>query len=284
MKINNEQFDRQISFFGSDGQKTISKVRVSVVGCGGLGSHLVQQLAYLGINNFVLADYDRVELSNLNRLIGANLDDVQENRLKVEVIQRMISFINSSAVVTLLPKSAINREGFELISKTDVIFGCVDSDAVRLVLTHLCSAYQIPYFDLSSDIINKGEEYGGRILSSINGDGCLFCMGELDQEEIRVGLSSKEDRILEDKIYGLNKAQLNQSGPAVVSINGTIASLAVTEFIVWKTGIRAPKRLIKYYGNLSQIRENIDKPQKNCIYCEGIYRNKDTSGLGRYLI
>ena len=65
---NSKRFDRQILLFGAAGQEKIAAARVAIVGLGGLGSHVAQQLAYLGVRSLVLVDGDCVTRSNLNRL------------------------------------------------------------------------------------------------------------------------------------------------------------------------------------------------------------------------
>jgi molybdopterin-synthase adenylyltransferase len=61
------RFDRQVRAFGAEGQLAISSLRVGVVGLGGTGSVVVQQLARLGVQEYVLIDPDAVEATNLNR-------------------------------------------------------------------------------------------------------------------------------------------------------------------------------------------------------------------------
>ncbi|MCP2223741.1 HesA/MoeB/ThiF family protein [Bradyrhizobium elkanii] len=71
-------YDRQIRAFGSDGQAKLERLRIAVVGAGGTGSVVTQQLAHLGVRNFLLIDPDSVERTNLNRTVGAtpNTDDL----------------------------------------------------------------------------------------------------------------------------------------------------------------------------------------------------------------
>ncbi len=65
------RFDRQVLAFGAGFQARLDKVRIGVVGLGGLGAVIVEGLSRLGVRHFVLADSDHVEVSNLNRLTGA---------------------------------------------------------------------------------------------------------------------------------------------------------------------------------------------------------------------
>ena len=69
--MDERRFSRNIALFGVDGQHKISKTKVAIVGLGGIGSHVAQQLAYLGILDYTLIDDDTVSRSSLNRVIGA---------------------------------------------------------------------------------------------------------------------------------------------------------------------------------------------------------------------
>jgi hypothetical protein len=56
----------------------------------------------------------------------------------------------------------------------------------------------------------------------------------------------------------------------VVSINGAVASLAVTEFIAYVTAMRPVNRHLSYYGHLAQIRRSEDPSTPDCYYCTSI--------------
>src|SRR5205814_6941030 len=108
--------DRLVRGFGSTALERLRAARVGVVGTGGGGAHVVQQLAYLGVGAFVLVDGDRVEVTNLNRLVGALpppsnrslIDRLLRRRHgdvckpKVEVMQRVIHDVSDSASVVTL--------------------------------------------------------------------------------------------------------------------------------------------------------------------------------------
>lgn len=78
------------------------------------------------------------------------------------------------------------------------------------------------------------------------GDGCLSCLDALDQEELRLAAMTSEQRKDYARIYGIDLAALGKTGPSVVSLNGVVASLAVTEFMVMITGLRAPARMQRF--------------------------------------
>ena len=90
------KFDRQVRALGSAGQKYLESLTVAIVGLGGTGSIAAEQLAHLGVRKFILVDPDRIEMTNLNRVVGARVSDV--GRFKTDVAADMIARITSDAV------------------------------------------------------------------------------------------------------------------------------------------------------------------------------------------
>ena len=91
-----ERFSRQ-AFLGAASDRILQKAGVAIVGLGGGGSHIVQQLAHIGVGDFLLIDPDVIEESNLNRLVGGTREDVAYNRPKTTIAERTIRNINPEA-------------------------------------------------------------------------------------------------------------------------------------------------------------------------------------------
>lgn len=278
------RFERQTSFFGKKGQNQIRDANVAVVGSGGLGSHVIQQLAFLGVGSLTVIDFDNLEKTNLNRLIGACHDAPIPGTKKVDIAKRLIDSIDQSIIITTVPDKLISKESFSGIKKSDYVFGCVDNDGARLVLNELCIAFEIPYFDLASDINEEnGLTYGGRVFVNFDDKGCLYCYDLISIAEANMELSSPEQRKDHEKIYGVSMEDLDETGPSVVSINGVIASLAVTEFMAMVTELRQPNRLLHYSGHRGIVTKNIDEPQRDCYYCNSVRGQHENANVDRYL-
>lgn len=265
------RFDRQILMFGEEGQARIGATRVALVGTGGTGSHVAQQLAYLGVRSFDLIDRDLVETTNLNRLIGACPTDAEQERRKVDVAADHIERIASGAVVRRIGESVISEAGYAALRNADVVIGCVDRDAVRLILNEVCLAYAKPLLDLATDVpAGAVWQFGGRVFFSANAPstppGCIACLDLLDAEAARRDFMSEAQRQEETRIYGVPRTALAATGPSVVSLNGVIASLAVTEFIAHVTSLRAPQRLLVYKGEWGVVNRSDDQPPE-CPVC-----------------
>ena len=110
--------------FGAEGQERIAQARVGIVGLGGLGSQVAQQLGYLGVLDFVLVDRDRVTNSSLNRLIGAGAGDIQ--MAKVAVAERMLTTIQPDVCVRPIETMLPDHPARDAHSDRTHIFGCLN--------------------------------------------------------------------------------------------------------------------------------------------------------------
>jgi hypothetical protein len=282
--MSKNRFNRQILMFGEEGQEHIEGQKIGIVGLGGLGSQVVQALACLGVQKFGLIDDDVVDETNLNRLPGAFPEDI--GRPKVDVARRHILRILPTAEVASIVKNVRTREAMEFLLGCSVIFGCVDHDGPRLVLTDLAAAYEITLIDLASEIFPKSEEqefdFGGRVVVARPGDYCLFCANQIDRELAKEELETPDALALRRKHgYGLGS---DASAPAVISLNGIVANLGVTEFIAMVTGIRGPARCLTYKGMRAVVTNSIDSPNSTCFTCGYLRGQKEKANIWRYLL
>jgi len=278
-----ERFHRQILAFGDSGQRQIANTQAAIVGIGGLGSQVAQALAYLGVNRLTLIDDDTVETSNLNRLIGAGTEDV--GREKTQVVARELRRANPAIQCQSLSVNLRSRIALEALMNASTVFGCVDNDGARLLMTELCAAYKKTYTDSATEVIGAGAsepfDFGGRVVVSVPGEFCLLCAGELDVETAKRDLetaSVQQTRIAHG--YGVPQAD----APAVVSLNGIIANIAVTEFMVSATGIRKPNHKSTYRGMRGVVVVSMDTKRLDCINCGYIFGQGDAAGLMRYAV
>lgn len=263
-----QRYDRQVALFGAEGQRRIAHARVAVLGLGGLGSHVCQQLAYLGVHSFVLVDDDPVSDANLNRLIGSTAEDIGVP--KTAVAARLIRSIQPTATLKAHETKLPDTDAATSLALCDLALGCFDNDYPRLVALDLASKARVPYIDAATDVSARSSPpiYGGRVLVAGTSPGCLSCLGLLDQDEIRRAQLTDEELQVEAAIYGVPVDELVGTGPSVVTINGVVASLATTEAMVLLTGLREPTKLQNYYGSWQgRITRSGDIPRMNCFYC-----------------
>lgn len=279
------RYARQILAFGEEGQRKIEAARVGLVGLGGIGSQVVQALAYLGVGSFVLIDDDYVDVTNLNRLIGAFPADADAKTPKVAVAARQIGQINSKAAVRTIQKNLRTREALEGLLDCPVISGCVDHDGPRLILMELAAAFEAIYIDSAVEIIPQDgriAEFGGRVVLARPGEYCLDCAQQINMERAKWELESAVAReTRRDHGYGLGE---ETPTPAVVSLNGVIANLAVTEFLVMTTGIREPNRHLTYHALRGNVNIRTDKRRDDCFTCCYLVGTRERANVFRYVL
>ena len=276
------RYDRNIRLFGAEGQASLRRTRTAVVGVGGLGSALVQHLALLGVGRVALIEPDVLDETSRNRLVGARATDAS-GTLKVEIAKRLIEETNPDVESSLVPHSLLTASAFQAIRDSDWVFGCLDDDGPRAVLNELASAYEIPSIDLASDV-PEPDVYGGRVCVAIGGLGCLDCMDVLDRRAVRRYLESPEQRAREDEVYGVPRAALDKAGPSVSPVNGVVASLAATEFMVSVTGMRQARSHLEFRGWESKVVVCVDPPRQQCAICRAVYGRRELADVERYLL
>jgi molybdopterin/thiamine biosynthesis adenylyltransferase len=277
-----ERYDRSMRLFGADGQLALARVAATLVGGGGVGSALAQHLAMLGVRRITSIDPEELDETNRNRFIGARMTDPVPGTLKVALIDRLIRETNSEVESNPIAKSLLSIEAFDAIKASDWVFGCLDDDGPRAVLNELCAAYGLPYIDLAADVPAKGV-YGGRVCVAIDGEGCLDCLGLLDKRDVRRYFESEEQRDRENAVYGIDRQALDTRGPSVSPVNGVVAGLAATEFMVAVTGLRGPTRLQEYRAWESKVVVNTDSPRPDCLHCIGTRGAGAAADVERYL-
>ncbi len=249
--MENDRYSRQ-SFLGDTAQALISRARIGVVGLGGGGSHIIQQLAHIGFHNFVLYDGDIAELSNLNRTVGATLEDIKEKKAKIDIAIRIINCLHRDAQVKKYKSRWQDQP--EPLRTCDLVFGCVDGYAERLELEICTRRYLIPYIDIGIDVHEVKPQppvMSGQVIASIPGGPCLYCLGFLTEEKL-----SRE------------AAEYGAAGknPQVVWANGVVASSAVgigLDLLTGWTKVRKKTIYLMYAGN-----EGIIKPHPRLMQLE----------------
>ena len=277
-----DEHSRQVLALGAAGQDALANVSVAVVGLGGLGSVVAQELAHLGVRRLVLVDDDLVEASNLSRLVGASLASVGE--YKVDVAQASITRTTIASDVQAMRMNVRELAAIDAVTSADIVFGCVDTDAGRMILNEAALAYLIPYIDcgVGINVTNRRiTEAGGRVITWIPGRPCLVCCREIDPHIAAEELESPEQQEFR-RIHGYVSGAVVPE-PSVISLNATVASLAVTEFLALVTGIK-PSQHYTYYDMLEQrVGPRLVSKNDKCTACgiEGLGLNAD---LGRYAV
>jgi len=235
INIDERLYDRQIRVFGKEGQELISKIRVCIVGVGGLGSIIVEILARLGVREFILIDHDIAEWTNLNRFTGMIRRDADKKRLKVKIGRRLIKQINPDARVICIPEEVYSEKSVKAMKDADIIFLGTDNMTSRDFVNTFSVQYLIPVINMGS-VINYSKikkkiiSILGDIICSLPGNSkekfCLRCSGAINTDFLKLENAPGN---LRERLGGyiLND---NEPAPAVRYVNGLVCDLASVEF------------------------------------------------------
>ena len=255
--------DRQVRAFGEPGQRLMRRLHFAVIGAGGTGSLACQQLAHLGASRITVIDPDVVEETNLNRLVGSVPSDV--GRPKVEVAERMIRGINPQADVHAMRADVVDDGVARLLSSFDLVLSCTDSHASRAVVNQSAYQHLVPTIDMGVSITAADgavTHVTGRVQMLSPGLPCLTCAGALDGEQIRRELLTPEQRAADPYVQGVHEPQ-----PAVISINSTVTSLAITMLLGAVTPVPAKPRHLQYDGIRGRVKEMTVARHPGCLVC-----------------
>lgn len=236
----NERNIRQ-SFLGEDSDERLRNFKVGLVGLGGGGSHIAQQLAHVGVGRYVTADGDVIEDKNLNRLIGGTAQDVVDQRAKGDIARRTILAINPDAQIEHIPGNWQSEA--EKLRDCHVVFGGIDGFAARVELEAYCRRFLIPLIDIGMDVYELGGRFhiSGQVIVSMPGAPCMRCMGFINDQRLAE----------EARKYGAAGGR-----PQVVWPNGVLAStaigLAIALITPWSD--TQPSSYLEYDGDAHLMR------------------------------
>lgn len=224
-------FDRNVRAFGGGIQKALADLCVGIVGCGGTGSAVAEQLVRLGVRRFVLCDPDQLSASNVTRVYGSSPAEIGKD--KVDVVAVQLARIACEAQCRVFKAMITSEATARQLCDCDIVFGCTDDNAGRLVLSRLATYFLVPVIDcgvlLSSDADGQLVGIDGRVTTLVPGQACLVCRGRIDTKRAGAELMTPgERRRLEDEGYA---PALGRVEPAVVAYTTLVAATAVGELL-----------------------------------------------------
>src|SRR5271170_4877636 len=131
-----ERYSRQMRFYGmmEEGQRRLLASRVTLCGCGALGTVIANALVRAGIGHLRLIDRDFIETNNLQRQVLFDERDVAENLPKAEAAARKLAAINSAVHVEPVVTDIDRTNILELVADADVILDGTDNFEIRYLI------------------------------------------------------------------------------------------------------------------------------------------------------
>jgi molybdopterin/thiamine biosynthesis adenylyltransferase len=233
-----ELFRRTLTVWGELNHANLARLRVGIVGLGSVGSIVAETLARMGVERFVLIDFDEIQPHNLDRLLGATLKDI--GKLKIAVAARQIkrSSTASDQFIAEVPYSVAEKKGYKAALDCDVIFCCVDRPRARKILNHFAYAHLVPVMDGGIEVRFKNGEFSGvdwQLQTVGPTRPCLECIGAFTSDDA----STEEAGKLDDPSYlsGLPDSHRFKRNENVFPFSANLASLEVLQFVALATGI-----------------------------------------------
>jgi hypothetical protein len=273
-------FDRQTRAIGDIGMSRIRALRVAVVGVGGTGSAVIEQLVRLGVQDVTIVDPDVLEPSNLSRVWGALPADADMQRAKVDIAADHARAIAPGIRVQALQDSIVRQSVLIGLRDRDLLFGCTDNHWSRAVLNRFAHQYLVPLIDMGVRLDARNGAVtaaAGQVTIAGAGRSCLRCSQLIDADRIRFESMPRAERqklIAEGYVLGSD-----EPAPSVISLNTTIASMAVTaalSLFVNLTGA-APPSGIRYDATTSTTFVVDERHDSLCDICS---KERGIVGLG----
>jgi len=284
-------YDRQARLFGSAGQTLLRNTRVGIIGLGGAGSILAELLGRLGVGEFVLADPDRADPTNLPRLIGARRSDgiapswlptrwqTLFRRYKVTLAERNIKRANPDARFISMNRNFLDADVAAQFTDCDYLFLAADTMSARLLFNAIVHQYGIPGVQVGAKVpVSKTGEVGDVFCVSrpVTPDqGCLWCNGLISPSKLQdeaVPSSTKRGYAYVDDPEVV--------APSVVTLNAIACAHAADEFLFHVTGLKydtAESGWFRWNSRRNQAWRDMPRADKDCVECSQV----DASRLAR---
>lgn len=277
-----EIYKRTFTAWGPENHAQLARLRIGIIGLGSVGSIVAETLARMGLERFVLIDFDEVQLHNLDRLLGASQQDIGMTKVAVALRQIQKAATGQNIQINTVTGGVTEESGYRSALDCDVLFSCVDRPWPRQVLNHIAYSHLIPVVDGGIQVridpqtkLFLGADWQ---LQTVGPDRpCLQCL----QAFLPADVATEQAGLLEDPSYlaGLPGDHVFKRNENIFPFSANLASLEVFQFIEMVTGIAG----IDYFGtqryayNQGYIRVNDERHCHNECYYEGNFAMADTN-------
>jgi hypothetical protein len=205
---------------------------VGIVGCGGIGSPIAEQLVRMGVRSLTVVDFDHLDTpSNVRRNFGSTLSDLNAAipPRKVDVIFRHAANLGLGVPVLPIHGDVRHEDVFRNLLDTDVVVCATDNHGSRAVVNDLASAYLLPVIDIGVRAGSKARNVLSALVAEVRiltpTTPCLWCRRAIDAQVIRAeNLPQTERQKLMQEGYLLGAA--SDPEPTVVALTVLGAGLA----------------------------------------------------------
>lgn len=248
----------------------LNQMKVGVIGAGGGGSLVLQMLARLGVGHLIAVDSDRVDTTNLPRIVGARQRDV--GQAKVEVAKRVAREANPKVRFEAIKGSVVDAAVAHRLTDVDFLFLATDTMQSRLIFNALVHQYLIPGIQIGAKVIVEPKTGNVEDVFTVSrlvlpSSGCLQCNGLISSAQLQQEALSSEERrrqryITDDEV----------PDPSVITLNALSASQATNDFLLIMTGLLQPTASAEYIQMhpCERVTERVNvRSEPTCRTCSG---------------
>lgn len=165
-----ERYQRQIIMpeIGQAGQQKLSHGRVLCIGAGGLGCPALLYLTAAGVGHIGIVDFDKVELSNLQRQVLFSEQDIHEN--KAVAAKKHLAKLNSAITITAYPEELSPQNAEALFNAYDVIIDATDNFNTKFFINDMATKLQ------KSWVYGAIESFSGQLATFSPHTCCYRCL------------------------------------------------------------------------------------------------------------
>ncbi|WP_195238242.1 HesA/MoeB/ThiF family protein [Romboutsia sp. 1001285H_161024_C4] len=138
----NKRYERNIGTLTKVENDKLKNFKICIVGCGGLGGYVIEMLSRIGIGYLKLVDEDSFDISNLNRQILCNENNIGKNKA-IEAKER-IKLINNNVNIDIVSEHLDSNNCEKIINNCHVVIDALDNISTRFILQRYCEALNIP--------------------------------------------------------------------------------------------------------------------------------------------
>jgi molybdopterin/thiamine biosynthesis adenylyltransferase len=263
-----ERFDRQVRLFGARGQEILRSMHVGVIGAGGGGSILVEQLAHLGVGGITVVDFDIVKTLNLSRIVGATAEDARIGTKKIEVARRLVAGIDPRIEVTAIDGDIADLDTARWLIDLDFLFLATDTMTSRLIFNAVVHQYLIPGIQIGAKVELGQEDRIAQIYVAVRpvlpDAGCLQCNGLIDAMALQQEARSEEEAAAQNY---LGTAEVID--PSVITLNGIAASHAANTMLLAAVGLQEGEEIDHklFFPAEGEVRSIVPRRDPVCPFC-----------------
>lgn len=198
------------------GQQKLLDSTVLIIGMGGLGSPVAMYLAAAGVGHIVIADYDHVEISNLQRQIIHRQASIGQS--KVESAKQTLEALNSDITVTTISEKLDKTSLAQWLTSIDCVVDGTDNFASRFMINEVCVASKTPLVS-GAAIRFEGQV---SVFTNTENSPCYQCLYPDTDEELEQTCS--ENGVLAPVVGIIGSIQATEVLKVLMNIGDTLQS------------------------------------------------------------